>query len=101
VNEIPHRLVIDLEPAPGQFGDESAQGKIFFRDPQKQKAAMLANDRFRLVPAHLARQNAAGFSEAADPIDHRADPDGKMRGCLAPRHAALQNRRDNPLSKIA
>jgi hypothetical protein len=90
MDEIPYRLVIDLEAAFSKFGDEAAQGEIVFLDPEQQPGAVLSGDCFRLVPAHLARQNAAGFAKPPDPIDHRADPNGKLRGCLSPRSAAFQ-----------
>jgi hypothetical protein len=33
VNEVPHCLVIDFEAAPGELGDEPAQGEVFFLNP--------------------------------------------------------------------
>jgi hypothetical protein len=101
VNEVPYRLVIDFETPLGKFGDEPAQGEVFFLDPEKQPGAVLARNCLRPVPAHLAGQNAARFAQAANPIDHRADPYGKMRCRLAPRQATLFNRRNNPFSKIS
>jgi hypothetical protein len=84
VDEVPHRLVIDFETATGKLSHKPAQGKIFFLNPEKQKGAVLTGDCFRLVPADLAVQNAAGLPEPANPIDDRADSHGKLRGRLAP-----------------
>jgi hypothetical protein len=101
MDEVPHRSVIDLEAALGELGNEPAQGKIFFLDPKKQPGAVLVRNCLRPMAAHLAGHNAAGFLEAPDLIDHRADPDGKMSCRLSPRHAALQNCRNNSLSQIS
>jgi hypothetical protein len=100
MDEVPDRSIIHLETALGEFGHQPAQGKVLLLDPLQQPGAMLARDRLRLVPAHLARCDAAGLSEAPNPGDHRTDADAKLRRCLAPRQAALLNRGNNPFAKI-
>src|SRR5229473_6099874 len=61
---------------------------------------MLTRNRLRLVPAHLARRNAARLAQPPHPIDHRADAHAKLGRRPAPRHPTLLNRRNHPLTKI-
>src|ERR1700681_1242306 len=61
---------------------------------------MLACDRLRLVPAHLAWCSAARFPEAPHPIDDRADAHAKLRRRLAPRCATLLKHPHHPFTKI-
>src|SRR5215831_5640674 len=69
VNEIPHRPIIDLKAAPGEFGHQSAQAEGAVPDPPRQKDRVLAGDRLGLVPAHLTRSDAARLANPPDPID--------------------------------
>ena len=59
-----------------------------------------ASDRLRLVPAHLARRNAARFSQASHPGDDRADAHAKLHRRPALGQSAILNRRNHPLTKI-
>ena len=54
VDEVPHRSIVDFEAALGEFAHEPAQRKPAFPDAPGQKDLMLAGNRLRLVPAHLA-----------------------------------------------
>src|SRR5947207_15841753 len=61
MNEVPHRVVIDFQPAPSKFSHEPAQGEIVGPDPLRQPDRMVPRNRLRFVPAHLARCDAAGL----------------------------------------
>src|SRR3984893_18003749 len=100
VDEVPHRSVVDLKAALGELSDQPPQGEVLLLGPSQQPSTMLACDRLRLVPAHLAWRNAARFPQAPNPIDDRADAHAKMRRRLAPRYATLLNRRNHPYTKI-
>src|SRR5579862_6521265 len=54
VDELPHRTVVDLQPARGKLADEPAQGEIAVPDPLRQPDRALARNPLRLVAAHLA-----------------------------------------------
>src|SRR5229473_1922193 len=64
MDEVPYRPVIDCEAAPGQLAHQPAQGKIPRADPPAQPNLMLAPDRLRLVPAHLAGRHAPRLPKA-------------------------------------
>src|SRR6478609_1690058 len=74
VNEIPHRPIIGLKAARGEFGHQTVQGEGPVLDAPRQKGRVLAGDRLGLMPAHLAR--------------------------LMPREPVSQNRRHRALTKI-
>src|SRR6266542_1043330 len=78
MDEVPDRAIIDFETAVGQFGDKPAQGEVAFPDPLQQPGTMRAGDRLALMPAHLARPNAASLPEPPHPNNHRADPYAKL-----------------------
>ena len=59
VNEVPHRVVVDLETAIGKLSHQPTQRKVLLLGPCQEPGAMLAPDLFRFVPTHLARRNAA------------------------------------------
>src|SRR5579859_3051731 len=61
---------------------------------------MLAPDRLRLVPSHLARRDAPRFLEPLNPLDRRADPNAEPRRCLVPGKPFHLNCRNHALSKI-
>lgn len=61
---------------------------------------MRAADRFRLMPAHLARRHAASLLIALNPDDDRAHRHRELGRSLVPRQPAFQNRSHNPLTKI-
>src|SRR6266852_2551893 len=100
VDEAPDRPVIDLETTLGQFGHQPAQGKVFLPRPLQQPGTILARNRLRLVPAHLAWRNAAGLAPALHPVDGRADTHAELRRRPVARHAAALNRRNHPFAKI-
>jgi hypothetical protein len=100
VHEIPHRSIIDLKTARGEFGHQSAQGEGAVPDAPRQKDRVLAGDRLGLVPAYLTWSDAARLAKAPDPIDHRARHNAKSRRRLMPREPALQNRPYRALPKI-
>jgi hypothetical protein len=99
MDELPHRAVIDLQPALSKLGDQSAQGEIPIPDPLQQPHTVLARDCLWLVTPHLAGLNAAGLSQPPRPANGRADANSELLGGLIARQAAL-NRRNNPLPKI-
>src|ERR1700680_760676 len=100
MDEVPDRAVIDLKSALGEFGDEPTQGEVFLPGPLQEPDAVLARNRLRLVPAHLARRNAARLAQPPHPIDHRTDAHAKLGRRPAPRHPTLLNRRNHPLTQI-
>jgi len=100
MDELPHRPVIDLQPALGQLGYQPAQGEGPLPDPLHKPVPLRAPDRFRLVPAHLTRRHAARLPEAPHPPDHRADPYTELHRRTTPRKAALLDRSNNTFSKI-
>src|SRR6202521_1127605 len=100
MDEVPDRAVIDLKSALGEFGDEPAQGEVSLPGPLQQPDAVLARNRLRLVPAHLARPTAARPAQPPHPIDHRTDAHAKLGRRPAPRHPTLLNRRNHPLTQI-
>src|SRR6202162_3363729 len=63
VNKVPHRAIIDLEAAPGEFDHQPTQGEVRLANPLAQPCRMLVPDRFGLVPTHLARRHAPGCPE--------------------------------------
>src|SRR5712692_6883738 len=100
VDEVPDRAIIDLQSALGEFGDEPAQGEVPILGPQYEPSAVLTRNPLRLVPAHLARRNAARLAQPPHPIDHRADPHAKLGRRPAPRHPTLLTRRNYPRTQI-
>jgi hypothetical protein len=100
VNELPHRAVIDLQAAPGQFGHQAAQREILLPAPLHQPIPMRAGNLLRLVAADLARFEVAGLAMALHPIDRRAVTDAKPRRRLTPRQPRLLDRRNHPLAQI-
>ncbi len=99
MDELPHRAVIDLQPALGEFADQPAQCEISILDPLQQPDPVFARNRFWLVATYLARLNAAGLAKAPRPADRRADANPELFCRLIARQAAL-NRRNHPLPKI-
>jgi len=100
VDEAPDRPVINLETALGKFGHKPAQGEVFLLRALQQPSAVLARNRLRLVPAHLARHNAAGLTQAPHPVDGRADTHAELRRRPVAGHAASLNRCNHPFAKI-
>ena len=89
VNEIPHRAIIDLKTALGEFDHQSAQGEGPLPDTPRQKGRMLAAIALGLCSAHLARRDAAGLPKPPHPIDHRARRDPEPRRRLVARQPVL------------
>src|SRR5215475_2600669 len=100
MEEVPHRPIIDLKATLGELGDEPAYGEVFPSYPLQKPVAVRAGDRLRLVAAHLARRNTPGLTVASNPSNHRMDAHPKLGGSSAPRHPALLNGRNCPLTKI-
>src|ERR1700739_4496210 len=61
MDELPHRAVIDLQPALSKFGNQASQSEISL-DPLQQPDTVFAGNRLRPVTANLARRHAAGLS---------------------------------------
>lgn len=80
MNEVPHRVVVDLQPASGKLGNETTYGEIAVLDPLRQPDRVVARNRLWLVTAHLARLNAAGLIEPLHPANGRADRHAKLLG---------------------
>jgi len=91
MDELPYRPVINLQPALGEFGNQTAQGEISL-GPFQYKDTVLARNRLLSVAAHLARRYAAGLSLPAHPSDRRADRNPELLGRLIARQTASQNR---------
>jgi branched-chain amino acid transport system permease protein len=100
VDEIPHRAIVDLEPALGEFRHQPAQREGPLPNALGQKGRVPVADRLRLVSAHLARRHAARLVKPPHPVDDRADPNAELSRRSMPRNSALQNRGDSPLTKI-
>jgi hypothetical protein len=100
MDELPHRAVIDLQPARGEFGNQSAQGEVSILDPLQQPDTVFAANCLRLVPAHLARRNIARLAQTPYPTDGRADPNPKLFGGLIAGQPASLNRRNHSLPKV-
>src|SRR5271157_1600217 len=100
MHEVPYRVVVDLQAALRQFGDQPAQGKVPCTASLDQPVAMAARNRARLMTAHLTGSNATGLPEAVHPVDCRANRHPELRRCRVPRYPAPLNRRNNSLSKI-
>src|SRR5215216_272931 len=100
MDEVPNRSIVDLEAPLGKLPDEPTQREVSFLHPVKKPNPMLSRDRLRLVPAHLARRNAARLSRPANPPDGRAGTNPKLPRRLAGRHSTLLNRRNHPLTQI-
>ena len=73
MHEIPHRMVVDLQAAPGKFGNEPAQGEVVVLDPLRQPNRVFTRNRLRLVTAHLTGLNAARLIDSLHPANRRAD----------------------------
>src|SRR6266851_6569195 len=100
MDEVPYRVVVDLQTTPGQLGHQPAQGEGLFPDPFHKPGMVLAPDRLRLVPAHLPRRHTPRPPVAPNPGDRRVDPNAEPRRRLAPRQTVLLNRSNNTLAKI-
>src|SRR4249919_613296 len=61
MHEVPHRVVVDLQAAPGQLDNEPPYGEIAVLDPLRQPNRVVSRNRLRLVTTHLAGSNAAGL----------------------------------------
>src|ERR1700747_2741709 len=53
MDELPHRAVVDLQPALGELGDQAAQGEVSL-GPFQHPDTVFAGNRLLPVPAHLA-----------------------------------------------
>jgi hypothetical protein len=80
VNEVPHRVVVDLQAAIGKLGNETAYGEIAGLEPLRQPKRVLARNRLGLVATYLAGLNATGLLDPMHPSDRRADRDPKLLG---------------------
>ena len=80
MHEIPYRVVVDLQAASGELGNEAAYGEIVVFDPLRQPDRVISRNRLRLVAAHPARLNATGLLDPMHPTDGRAD---RTPNCLA------------------
>ena len=92
MDEIPHRAIVDLEPAPGEFRHQPAQREGSLPNALGQKGRVPVADRLRLVSAHLARRHAARLVKPPHPVDDRADPNAELSRRSMARKSAVQNR---------
>ncbi|MGY4473637.1 transposase InsO family protein [Bradyrhizobium sp. USDA 3364] len=99
MHEVPHRVVVDLQAATGKLGNETANGEIAVPDPLRQPDCVVSRNCLRLVPAHLARLNAAGLLDPLHPADGSADRHPKLFGRLIAGHSAF-DRGHNTLTEI-
>src|SRR4051794_14333604 len=99
MHEIPHRAIVHLQAALGEFRNEPAKREVLLPEAL-QPSLVLAPDRFRLVAPNLAGLEAAGIAIAPHPPNHRTHPDIELLGGLPSRQTTLLNRRNNSLAKI-
>src|ERR1041385_385939 len=97
VHELPHRAVIDLQPALAELSDKPSQREVASLGSLQQPDTMLARNRLRLVTAHLAWRQAPCLAEPVHPANRRADANPKLLGRLVARQSAALNRRHDPL----
>jgi hypothetical protein len=100
VDELPHRAIIDLQPAPGEFGHQPAQGEIRLPATLHQPIAVRPRNLLRPIAADLIRLDAAGLVETPHPVDRRTDRYAKLGRCLMARQATLGDSPYYPFSKI-
>jgi hypothetical protein len=100
MNEVPHRVVIDLEPALGQLIDQPADRKILLVAPLNQPLAIFTLNLFRTVAAHFPGRAAARLPVPLNPTDHGARDHAKARRRLPTRHFLLNNRFNRTFPKI-
>jgi hypothetical protein len=100
MDELPHRAVVNLQPAFGEFGNQPAQGEIAHLDPFQHPDTVFARNRFRSVPAHFARRDAAGLSLPSYPSNGRANGNPELLAGLVARQPPGHNRRNDALPKI-
>lgn len=73
MQEVPHRVVIDLQDASGKLGNEPVYGEIAVLDPFRQPHRVVARNHFSFVTTYVARLNAAGLIDPLHPADRRAE----------------------------
>jgi hypothetical protein len=100
MDELPHRAIVDLEATLGELGHQPAQREVAALDPLQQPDAVFTRNLLRLVPAHLARREAAGLTQALDPVNDGTDPHSELLRCPIARHAAGLNRRNHPFAQV-
>jgi hypothetical protein len=82
MDELPHRAVIDLQPALAELGDKSSQGKVPILGSLQKPDTVLAGNRLRLMTAHLARRQVPSATKPVHPADRRTNADSKLLGRL-------------------
>ena len=92
MDELPHRAVVNLQPAFGEFGNQPAQGEIAHLDPFQHPDTVFARNRLRPVPSHFARHEAAGLSLPSYPSNGRADGNPELFGRLIARQPSLKEK---------
>jgi hypothetical protein len=100
MDELPDWPVIHVQPAFGEFGDETAQGEVPILDPLQEPSPVLARNLLWLVPTHLAGRNAASLPHPFHPANSGADAHPKLLCGSIARHTAAHNRRNHPVPKI-
>jgi hypothetical protein len=100
VHEVKDRVVVDLDPALGQFDHQPPQGEIAITAAFKKPVAMLAAQDPGLASTHPIRLEAAALPQPAHPGDHGADPNPKPGRRLPARQTLVLNRTHNPFAKI-
>ena len=92
--ELPHQAVIHLQTTPGQFGDQTAQGKLIGAAALQQPVPPRSYQLLRPVTADLPGTDAARPAQTLHPLDRRADPHTVVGRCLSTRHLSALNRAD-------
>ena len=100
VNKIPHRAVIDIQAAFGEFGHQPTQGEIRLPAPLYQPIAMRPRNLLRPIAADLVRLDTAGLVETPHPVDRRTDRYAKLGRCLMARQATSGDSPYYPFSKV-
>src|SRR5262245_34096512 len=100
MDELPDRPIVDLEAVLGEFGNQSAPGKVTSLDPLQQPATVLARNLLWLVPAHLARRHAAGLAQTPDPVNRGTDCHSELLRRPIARHPAGLHRSNYPFAKV-
>jgi len=100
VNEIPHRVVIDVQATLGEFRHQPTQSEIRLPAPLHQPIAVRPRNLLRPIAADLIRLDAAGLVETSHPIDRPTDRYPKLGRCLMARQATFGDSPYYPFSKI-
>ena len=99
IEEMPDRVIADLDPAPVQFRQQLASGQVRFFFDTGTDPVFFAGQSERFLAAHRQRRRATGLLLASGPADRRGMADLIVRRGPGATHAARHGG-DNPFAKI-